>query len=220
MKMAEGKLWCWALLLCMAPGLLAQSRDGERTKLSTDSLFGIEYDAKVVHYELLPQSVIRKCFRGQELGRAINDRLGIFAHAHSGSADYYVVDSTLPVYNEYGWVTVLLVIGDACTVSGSDWALSSKPSSAGYADKGVTERIPSPDDPDIQVENSEMPIMRTAHEEGVMRSLARDAIQRGIAAHGSDAAFRKLACTPTMEIAGYPVLGEELRTYCRSAHPN
>lgn len=219
MKQIDRSLLTSTLLFCLSLTSFSQSKEGDRAKLATDSLFGIQYDPKLVHYELLPQNISTKCFSSHGMQHLIHERPGIFAHAHSGSADYYIVDSTLPIYNEYGWVTVLLVDGNTCTVSGSDWAFSSKPSTTGYVDKSTKERIPTPQDPDMELENSEMYTMRSEHEETMMRTLARDAIQRGIAAHGSDDAFRKLVCTLTIEDGDYPVLNEELRAYCRNANP-
>lgn len=216
MRFWRSAIFCLALLLGSPLILLAQSIGREKTKLATDPLFDIPYAPKQMHYELLSQSVIRKCYEKypSEMREAINHRFGIFAHAHSGAAEYYVVDATVPYYNEYGWIDVLLVNGDKCTVSSSDWAFTNKPSMTGYKDKSVTERIATPDDPDIKGAHDEY-TMRSAHEEEVMRNLARDAIQRGIAAHGSDIAFRKLACPSLDKGSSYPVLYQELRAYCK-----
>ncbi|MGD0096525.1 MAG: hypothetical protein ABSB60_08520 [Terracidiphilus sp.] len=217
MKLVDCKYIYLMVLVGCSLNLIAQSRDRERTKLATDPLFGMEYDPKIVQHELLPQIVVEKCYANQGVQRAMKERLGIYAHVHSGSADYYIVDSTLPYYNEYGWVEVLFVEGDKCTRGSSDWAFSSRPSRSGYSDSSVTERIPSAGDPDIKSKDSEDYYMRSAHEEEVMRNLAKDAIRRAIAALGSDAVFKKQVCVPTSasEESSYPVLDEELSAYCK-----
>ncbi len=162
---------------------LATNFEGQKRKtlepsLSTDPVFGIGYDHKVVHYDLFPEKFRTLCAdtkRGKDLW-------GIFAHVTSGSAEYFIVNQIMPIEDDYGWGLSVLIVGGKCIESGTDWSLGGIPPAHGYKETGIVERLPRPEDPDdetLRAENHDHAILRSAHEEAILRGLARDAIQRG-----------------------------------------
>jgi hypothetical protein len=96
------------------------------------------------------------------------------------------------------------------------------PSTTGYKESGVVERLPRPSDPDA-TDNSDpsngRTVLRFAHEEAVIRGLVRDAIQRCIKAYGGEAPFRNKVCSTVVieNTFDFPIVQQELKAYCSKA---
>lgn len=212
------QLACYCMLLVSLSTLYAQSRKQHKPQLSFDPVFGIYYDRFTVRYEKVPATIDRLCPLSNN-----SDRFGgVFAHIASGNSEYFVIKNTIPVDDEYGWATVILINGDKCIISSTDWMFNVVPSTTGYKESGVVERLPRPSDPDA-TDNSDpsngRTVLRFAHEEAVIRGLVRDAIQRCIKAYGGEAPFRNKVCSTVVieNTFDFPIVQQELKAYCSKA---
>jgi len=147
-------------------------------------VLGIGYNPLVVHYELVSDR-FRKLCRGHDY-----QPQAIYAHVHSGSADYYVTAIVDPRVDDDAPLAITLVKNGTCVDGDHQWAHNGVPPKNGYAEQGVIERIPGKDAPEIQDSPGEFHYeLRSAHEEWIVRSLDRDALLRGIKAFGVKSVF-------------------------------
>jgi hypothetical protein len=190
-----------------------------------DPVFGLRFDPETAKYDGVAAKLKSQCkfFQGKE------SRTWIFAHAKSRDSDYYVVKGWSPCKEGCGdnFGSALWVHGAQCQWDESNWTLSGVPSKDAYQDSSAAEGLPgmnvkAPDVCNSQSNSSRCHYtLRSAHEEAILRELVRDAIQRGIRAFGGERYFRMQVCTPQEQPdnSGYPIMQEELRTFCAKPNP-
>ena len=158
-----------------------------------------------VKYEEFPGALRKVC--GAAFARAHEhhvDPISIFAKVRVGDSDFFAVADSGPP-SEYYAGELIQIRGTHCNLSDLDAALSSVPGMPAH---------------EICVDSD--CALRSQAEEDALRSLVRDAIRRAVDAYGSDASFRKVACKTEVgvtlaEPGGYPIVAEELKSYCSGA---
>jgi hypothetical protein len=185
-------------------------------------VFDMEYDPSVAHYDLAPAKIRALC-----RPRDIDVGLRVYAYVKDGDSDLYIVSGINAYENEYTNGSAIWIGASKCRVADSDWLLDGFRPKKGYAKSGnrMANNMPGfgddakvSDPPDTGNFHYEF---RSAHEEELLRSLIRDALQRGIRAYASATSFRKLVCPPDIakDRFSYPnsILDQELRAFCTKA---
>ncbi len=177
------------LLSCIALGAQAKHSKKPMSELVENPVLGIAYDPLVVHYEMVSYEFRKICPKHNYKPQAI------YAHVRSGSADYYVTALIDPRVDDDAAIAIILVNNGTCVDGDSQWAYSGIPPKDGYLETGTVEQIPGQNAPEIADNPGDFHyVLRSAHEEWILRSLDKDALQRGIRAYGNESLFRKAFC--------------------------
>jgi hypothetical protein len=192
-------------------------KNGHLPKVLEDPLFGIGYDPLVVHYDSVSASFLKVC-------PAVFEHEFVYAHIKSGKSDYYIISGYSSDQDGDSFGHIALVNGNRCDTYDSKNAFSGVPPENGYKENEIIERIPGKDaswvrDPgESGVQGNFHYILRSAHEEAIIRALVQDGFLRGIRAYGSADKFRKLACSPEQikALSYFPnvVEEQELKSIC------
>jgi len=161
------------------------------------AILGLGYGPLREKYEEFPPKLKRTC---ANLGRRVS-QFGYFAHYASDGAEYYaVMDTSTPVNDDaYGWGSIVFVHGSSCSEGDLDWALRGIPPISGYHGAAPVVEMPGLNAQEIGVppgSGNMHYVIRSAHEEDILRGLVRDAIQRAIQANGGEAIVKKTLCAP------------------------
>ena len=212
---------CRCLLICVGLPLTVPwtatsiPRNGSQM---TDPVFGVQFDPVLVRYQATPRAVLSLC----HLSR---DRVyWTFAHVRKGGAEYFV-EMVIPHEGEdnegrgdvFGGAVV--VSSGTCHGEDSKWMLSGLVPVGGYPTPSKPVSLPGLGAPSVCDRGPTGDchyLLRSAAEEALLRDLVRDALDRGIQAWGSAAAFRKAVCRP--KVVGddfYPVLNQEVSRFCK-----
>lgn len=217
------------LLLCASIGFIpytqAQThvKNQHLPKVLDEPLFGIGYDPLVVHYEPVPVSFLHVCRDGYE-------HEYVYAHIKSGYSDYYIISGYSSDQDSDSLGYIALITENHCATYDLSNAYSGVPPENGYKETGIIERIPGKGAPDVRdpgesgAQGNYHYILRSAHEEFILRSLVKDALQRGIRAFGSEDRFRKMVCTPE-KVKGFSgfsdiIEADELKLFCSKLSKN
>jgi hypothetical protein len=186
-------------------------------KVLDEPLFDISYDPLVVHYQPVPSNLQHICRNGYE-------HEFVYAHIKSGNSDYYIISGYSSDQDGDSLGYIALVGESRCDTSDLGNAYSGIPPENGYKETSIVERVPGKNAPDIRnpgesgLQGNYHYVLRSAHEEFVLRSLVKDALQRGIQAFGSEDRFRRLVCSPekVKGLSYYPniIEEEELKSFC------
>jgi hypothetical protein len=210
-------------LLCASVGFISYNQAQTHVhkqplpKFLDEPLFGIGYDPSVVHYAPVPASFLHICHDGYE-------HEFVYAHIKSGNSDYYIISGYSSDQDSDSLGYIALINENRCDTYDLKNAYSGIPPENGYKETGIIERIPGKNAPDVRdpgesgAQGNYHYILRSAHEEFILRSLIRDALQRGVQAFGSEDRFRKMVCTPE-KIKGFSgfsdiIEEEELKSFC------
>ena len=208
---------CCVLLVSLSP-LFAQSGKQHKPELSLDPIFGLHYNRYAVKYADTTNRNCRVC----SISNSKKEIQGVFAHINSGGSDYDIVKETIPQEDDYGYGDVLLITERKCVTTDTDSVFIGITPKNGYQETGDIERLPRPSDPDV-ADNSNpsngRTVLRSAHEEAIIRGLVRDAFQRGFKAYGGEAPFRNKVCSREIieNSLGYPIVQQELKAFCSKA---
>ena len=82
------------MILLLACGLVEAAPSGA-PKIAQEPVFGIEYDIKEAHFDLLPRDLLALCSEYSDTKNWTVDRMWIYATARAGRATYYVIGGTL-----------------------------------------------------------------------------------------------------------------------------
>lgn len=186
-------------------------------KTLEEPLFDIAYDPSVVRYTPVPESILHSCRNGYE-------HEFVYAHLKSGNSDYYIISGYSSDQDGDSLGYVALINEKSCDTYDLGYAYSGIPPENGYKDSGNVERIPGEDAPNVRnpgesgAQGNYHYILRSAHEEFILRGLVQDALQRGIRAFGSEDRFRRKVCT-SEKIKGLSYFSniieeEELKAFC------
>jgi hypothetical protein len=182
-----------------------------------DVIFGEAYGSLKAKYDKFPANLKQKC---AHVDSAVN-HFGYFAHYVSNGSEYYAVldMSTKPSSDAYGYGSIILIHGPNCSEGDLDWALRGIPPSNGYQSGAELVEMPGLNAPKLAIppDSGNMHyILRSAHEQEILRGLIRDSIQRAIKINGGDAPVRKTLCRPENLLADpeYPLVPQELSVYC------
>jgi len=182
-----------------------------------DVIFGEAYGSLKAKYDKFPANLKQKC---AHVDSAVN-HFGYFAHYVSNGSEYYAVldMSTKPSSDAYGYGSIILIHGPNCSEGDLDWALRGIPPGNGYQSGAALVEMPGLNAPRIGIpprSGNMHYILRSAHEEEILRGLIRDSIQRAIKINGGDAPVRKTLCRPENLLAdpNYPLVPQELSAYC------
>jgi hypothetical protein len=181
-----------------------------------EPVLGFLFNPSVVKYERIPSRMRDVCPGFCE------GRWWVFAHLQTEGADYFIVSGMIPgrtgdIFGSAYWIK-----GAECRVTESTWLLSGIPPKSGYGEAKSTKDLPGFDAPDTcNQESLEWChyVLRSEHDENILRGLTRDAIQRGIKAFGGEAEFKKRACSPSLisDISNTPIVQQELQKFCSAA---
>ncbi len=178
-----------------------------------DPVFGIAYRPSIVKFDVMPKRISQLCPGfGNELD-------WVFAHYKSGSSDYYIVMGVSESQDGDSFGTGVWIDGSRCRMSESKWVFLGTPSSSGFNNKGIADELPGLNAPRVCDSGAGSDchyLLRSAHEEEILKGLIGDAIQRSIAAYGSGAAFKRKACSSDIlrGNAEFPLVAEALRAFC------
>ncbi len=211
-------LCCTALLMSCAD-MTGQAKKPHPPEELMNPVFYLEFNPSAAHYDLAPAKIEGLCRH-----RDLYSDMRVYAHVKEGDSDLYIVSGLGASDNEYAFGLAIWIDGVKCSTADSDWLLNGYRPKNGYAESGnrVLDKMPGFGD-DVKV--SDPPgtgnfhyEFRSAHEEELLRTLIRDAIQRGTRAYGGDAIFRKQVCPPDVskERFAYPnsILEQELGAFC------
>ena len=197
---------------------------GATKSQAQNPIFGTDYDQLKVKYEDLPDTAKRLC-------ASVDNQVKyywVYAHYKSGDSVYYIVMDKRPDPNGYDLATAIWIQGSKCTEDkqSADWTLSGVPPKNGYGTVNELERLPGLDAPKISFgvgSDAYYYTFRSVHEEEILRGLIRDGILRAIKARGSEASFRKQACSVraiSKHIKFDPMVFQELKAYCTTEPTN
>jgi hypothetical protein len=181
-------------------------------------IFGTDYDQLKVKYDDFPDAAKRLCARVDNQVKYY----WVYAHYKSADSEYYIVMDKRPDPDGYDFATAIWIHGSKCTEDkqSADWTLSGVPPKNGYGTVDAVERLPGLDAHKISfgaLSDAYYYTFRSAHEEEILRGLIKDGIQRAVRARGSDASFRKQACSARIMSKHSkfdPMVLQELNAYC------
>jgi hypothetical protein len=204
------------LLLCSKP-IISQKRVGTPSVRFQDPIFGILYTASSVSYEEAPTKIRHLCPSFPQ------EHLWEFSHVSDGQSDYYIVMGWSHNQDGDSLGTAVWIKGNDCRVSESTWVLSGVPSSNGYANSQRIEGLPGIDTSAPKTCDSDPYatcnyLLKSAHEEEVLRSLVEDALQKAVKAYKSSDSFGQKACTTALikQNSSFPIVEQELQRFCSS----
>ncbi len=211
------------LLPVFCLSLLANGQTSKHTveakapALLSEPFFGIPYNPFKVHYDPVPLSFVKAC-------KHTYQHEYVYAYLKSGDAEYFVISGYSSDQDSDSLGYVAMIRGNHCDSADLKNTYVGVPPTNGYADTKNEEGLPGKNAPDVRdpgesgSQGNYHYILRSKHEEFILRSLVRDALQRGVRAFGSEDRFRKMVCTPE-KIKGFSgfsdiIEAEELKSFC------
>jgi hypothetical protein len=149
----------------------------------------------------LPLKVKQNCARS---GKQVNRDL-YYAYYTAEEGDYYAVYDPKDDDNEYasGYGSLLYVHGATCLESDMEESLSELPPDKDYASTSTTTVMPGMNDTLVSLSSdpgNKYYMIRTAHEEDILRGIIRDLIRRIVKDNGEDAAKNVLCTVKNMQL--------------------
>ena len=213
-----------ALLLAFLPLAIPSHSQDQRHSLKsktpallTEPFFDISYDPSKIHYEPVPQSFVSVCHHTFQ-------HEFVYAYLKSGDAEYFVISGYSSDQDGDSLGYVAMVRGSSCDSADLKNTFLGVPPQDGYSNRGTDERIPGEHAPAVRdpgqsgaMGNSHY-VLRSPHEEAILRGLLEDNFQRGIRAFGGELQYKSLICTAKM-MKGFSdyadvITEQELKSFC------
>lgn len=193
------------------------SPDSRTPASLVEPFFDISYDPTKVHYEPVSPSFVSVCHHTFQ-------HEFVYAYLKSGDAEYFVISgySTDQDGDSLGYVT--MIKGGNCDSADLKGTFLGIPPKGGYSNSNTGEGIPGEGAPDVRdpgesgaMGNSHY-VLRSAHEETILRGLLEDNFQRGIRAFGGEIQYKRLICSAKMmkQFSDFAdvITEEELKSFC------
>jgi len=185
--------------------------------LVVEPFFDIPYDPSKVHYEPVPQSFVNVCHHTFQ-------HEFVYAYLKSGAAEYFVISGYSADQDGDSLGYVAMIKGGNCDSADLKNAFVGVPPQGGYSNSSTGEEIPGKGAPEVPdpgesgaMGNSHY-VLRSPHEEAILRGLLEDNFQRGIRAFGGEIQYKSLICTPKIMKAfsdfADVVTEQELKSFC------
>ena len=174
------------------------------------------------NYEKLPQTARQMCKRELNYQK---EPFTVYARITSGESAYYAVMGANKNDQDdqyYGGV-LLEIHANLCRGLDLERVLGFRPPRGGYRGESTPNGVLGDGAHFEGVPPNRHYVFKSAAEESLLRDLIKDAIHRDAEAHGGDKNFRSQACKASVEAqllqADYPIVLQELKTYCGSSPP-
>jgi hypothetical protein len=183
----------------------------------TDPFFDIPYNPSKIHYDPVPQSFVSVCHHTFQ-------HEFVYAYLKSGDAEYFVISGYSSDQDGDSLGYVAIVRGSRCDSADLKNTFVGVPPQGGYSNPGTDERIPGEHAQDVRdpgesgaMGNSHY-VLRSRHDEAILRGLLEDNFRRGIRAFGGEVQYKSLICTTKM-MKGFSdyadvITEQELKSFC------
>ena len=202
---------CLVALQAAAVTTMSAQASTTDAKWLDDPVFGVSVHVRQTHYEPMPARVARIC------SRFPHGKFWIFASHREGDTEYLIVSGFIPGADSDPIGSVVALTGKHCTGETVDWLAASVVPAEGYGPDSSTALLSGGGAPSKCNDQGDCRYnLRSAREEALVRSLARDALARGEKAWGKKA-FHDQVCDDKIREANAKssqIFGEELEKYC------
>ena len=208
-------------VLCFS--LLAGSQTSKHTleakapSLLSEPFFDIPYNPSKVHYDPVPPSFVKACKRNYQ-------HEYVFAYLKSGDVEYFVISGYSSDQDGDSLGYVAMIRGNYCDSADLANTYVGVPPPNGYTDTKNEEGLPGKNAPSVRdpgefgAMGNFHYVLRSSHEEKILRGLLQDNFKRGVRAFGGEIQYKQIVCTPKMikDFSGYAdaITEQELKSLC------
>jgi hypothetical protein len=183
----------------------------------SEPFFDIAYNPSKVHYDPVPLAFVKVC-------KHTYQHEYVYAYLKSGDAEYFVISGYSSDQDGDSLGYVAMIRANHCDSADLTNTYVGIPPQNGYNDTKNEEGIPGKNAPSVRdpgefgAMGNYHYILRSSHEEEILRGLLQDNFKRGVRAFGGEIQYKQIICTSKMmkDFSGYAdmITEQELKSFC------